>query len=149
MALKDPKAIDNDQEMFQIAKEKGIKATLIEGNSRHGCFFSRDITVHGKKGDPRDRDIYKNHYYEIDVDLPQSEAIPGLHCPDCDAQAYITDHPKVATCGAYPGWFFFYEGIKSEGDNSSKNKIVMKYVNGVLQPVIETEESVNVEERKV
>jgi hypothetical protein len=159
MAFKNPEAITDGEEIVRIAEEKGIDLIPIEddeGDSlaeqieqgRTGCFFSKKVTIGGKKVDG-------SRYWNTDRDTPDQEKwctdgmIPGLFCPDCNAQAYFTDHPKVAVCGAFPGWYFLFEGIKHEGDGSTSNKIIMKYLNGILQPVIVTDTGVEVGEKKV
>jgi hypothetical protein len=55
----------------------------------------------------------------------------------------------VAVCGGCPGWYFFYEGIMDDQDDSGENKIVMEYVNGILQPVMKQTNSKGVGEKKI
>jgi len=71
-----------------------------------------------------------------EIRSPDGE-IKNLYCPDCDSQAYKTDHPGIAVCGACPGWYFKY----SQQVENNKPKFILKIVNGehVKVPVYDTE----------
>lgn len=147
-------AITNRNEaQKKLAEHKIEKFEFISDNTgiaRGSQFFSHDgeVTIKGRSYDFNSKTGKRDWETGDDVDeiLDDSWLIPGLHCPDCGAQAYKTDKPNIATCGAYAGWYFFYSDIKSEDEGGSGNKIVMKYVNGVLTPVLEQSTGVTVGE---
>lgn len=66
-----------------------------------------------------------------------TDRIPHLNCPDCNSEAFGTDQPGIAMCGACPGWYFKYEQKTERGQKRYK----LKMVNGELQevPVYKTE----------
>lgn len=112
-------------------KKDGIKAQPINAsydsrgsyNERSGCFFSEDVTVNGKPGRIGSRisfSSWKN----------KAGAIPNSHCPDCGAQGYYTDHPCIATCGAYPGWFYYYKDEENEQKKAEIPEYIIKILNG-------------------
>lgn len=135
----------------QIGNEKGIFSSFvvtIKGHSSSylssavGAVFRKvGIVQHGGG-------MGQDYINEIGWERLGTEKIPGLRCPYCNAQAYRTDFDHVAVCGASPGWYFFYTDIRAEDDSGVKNKIVMKYVDGVLQPVIVQGNGVEVGEHK-
>lgn len=110
-----------------ISEQKKIAAkNEIEFVSRNAFptdreFHSDQVTIdgvvqpyqRGEVGDGQHRDLGE---------------IPGLYCPDCSSQAFQTDHPKVAVCGNYPGWFFFYRRI----DQDIKPSVKLIIRNGEL-----------------
>lgn len=108
------------------------------GQRSKGCFFSSDITVEGNSSP-----TWSN---EIDMSLEDDgEELPGVKCPDCGAQGYRTDHPQVATCGAYPGWFFYYKDKRKK--RTVKPKKQYKIMNGQLVEVTQLVHTDKVEEK--
>lgn len=115
------KAIDTVDGMLAHAKELGMKAKPISSQSitGNGSFTTEDIFA----------------YYPWTRD--SKDLIPGLRCPDCDAQAFKTDHPEVASCSSTRGWFFFYKKI----GNKKEKKKTIKLINGEYQEVEEEEKT--------
>jgi hypothetical protein len=116
----------SEQQAF--AKKAGVKvdnfATLNE-------FHSEQITINGEVP------LEWGHTAEWGKKtFGKDGEIPSLRCPDCNSQAFKTDHPKVAVCGSYPGWYFFYRRLQDEHEQTGKTKYIIK--NGEMVEVDET-----------
>jgi len=122
-----PKGLSEQRE----AAEKNN--VCIDSFATRNEFHSSQITVAGRSY--QRFETWEEKITGIRTIQRNSEQIPGLRCPDCNAQAYKTDHPKVAVCGNYPGWYFFYRRI--DQDIRPTTKYVLK--NGEL--VEETEQT--------
>ena len=107
-----------------------------KGNLRAGCFFVTGLkNINGNE-------IRNNYVVGVRGEATRDQLggikgkIPGVKCPDCGAQGFRTDHPGIASCGAYPGWFFWYLEEFEESDNDQK--LIIKIVNGQPQLVPST-----------
>jgi hypothetical protein len=110
-----PIKIGNDYELPKgkaeqraVAKKIGVE---IDSFATDNEFHSDKITTNGVVVDD-----YDGTYADARVLGP----IPGLHCPDCQSQAFYTDNPKVAVCGDYPGWYFFFRRLDQDINSSAK-----------------------------
>lgn len=119
-------------EVRSRAKADGIKIKGISGglNNREGCFFSPDVTINGRK--TRGYDDHCSGFADGGPDSwkQKAGAIPNSHCPDCGAQGYYTDNPHIASCGAYPGWFYYFKDNEDEKKTTTEDKYIIKIVNG-------------------
>lgn len=114
------KVTTNETDVVQKLKDENLFKDY--SYYRRGCFNVEGITVNGDT-------IASARWADVDYGVTHGEEIEGLYCPDCGAQAYRTDHPNIATCGAVVGWFFFYQ------EKEQKKKTIMKVINGELQEV--------------
>lgn len=131
---------DADKDMRNLGKENNIDITY---HHSEADWWSKDITINGENPtrggtDSEDHSFhgittvsFRNRNTCLEKWKGVSEEIPGLKCYFCDSQAFKTDAPGVAVCGAAPGWFFFYRRIAKE------TKPTLKIVNGEL---VESEE---------
>lgn len=117
------------KEIKEKAAEAGQHITGYYDGDRE--FYSNTVTIAGKTYGKGSR----GRTGTVKAMQQDTEEIPGLFCPDCNAQAYKTDHPTIAVCGDYPGWYFFFRKIDRAVDN--KPKYVIK--NGELVEVTESE----------
>lgn len=109
------------------------------------CFGTYDITVAGQKSSySEDSGTGKNGYFSslglrvyggakggqnnYLIWEKITSKIPGLHCPYCHAQAFHTDHPNIAVCGACPSWYFYY--LEEYNDNEDGSGIHLELRNG-------------------
>ena len=53
-----------------------------------------------------------------------TDALNGVFCPDCGAQGFRTDHPEIAVCGDYAGWFFYY--IDEVDEDQSDTEVIIE-----------------------
>lgn len=103
--------ITNPNKMENYGKEIGVD---IDEHLWNGGFKNNAITMNGK-------------ILNFDSDenfTGDEEEVKGLYCPDCDSQAFKTDHPSVAVCGDCPGWYFFYR--KREQKKEAKKKLILR-----------------------
>lgn len=130
----DDKLADYAKKEIGITDVRPVWGTPYGGftrNGSRGCFYSRDLTVSRKSGSKYSPGS------SISAHSHKQGAIKGLKCPDCGAQAYYTDHPRVATCGAYAGWFFFFQENREE----ETPKYKLQIINGVVKQVpVETKD---------
>lgn len=123
--------VAKDEEIVEIAKKENITITGDYRNEgRVAEFYSNTVTVNGRvydKDAPEDAEVK----YAMQEETTK---IPGLACPDCGSQAFKTDQTKVAVCGNYPGWYFFYRRL--DQDLNASTKLVIK--NGELVESTET-----------
>lgn len=123
-----------EQEVRSVSEEYHVPVDYMKTSSE---FLSRGLTIGGETVIPRgERGSMTKHEMH-----KKTEKIPGLYCPDCDAQAFKTDHKNVAVCGDYPGWYFFYRKLDNEKENASKKKLVLR--NGQYVEVEADETEVN------
>ena len=114
--------ITGEKEMQSAARTAGVKIEgFWAGNSGTSEFYSDTVTIKGKRYTREDGDEYD----EDDGPFSDKE-IKGLRCPDCSAQAFETDNPKVAVCGSFPGWYFFYQKIQNQKGDAPKRKLVIR-----------------------
>lgn len=89
-----------------------------------GTFFSKDVTINGGVTTEGEFDDGRTYWKK------KAGKIKNSFCPDCGAQGYYTDHPDIATCGAYPGWFYYYKDHEDEHKIEEKPEYIIKIVNG-------------------
>lgn len=118
------------KEQIAVAQKNNVQLDNLATDNE---FNSSQITIEGKRYTRRDGMV--NRYRLDRITFDAGREILGLYCPDCGAQAFKTDHPKVAVCGDYPGWYFFYRRV--DQDIKPSAKLVLR--NGEL--VEETEHS--------
>lgn len=127
------------EENVEFGKKKGIP---ISHHFDETAWWSKNITINGENPEknPRsDKSIKFHGIYPVahmEPNFPElwkkiSTEIPGLKCYCCNSQAYKTDQPGVAVCGAAPSWFFFYRRLAKE------KKGMLKIVNGELKEVVD------------
>lgn len=126
---------NSELEQRTEAEKYGIKIAGFPTGYDDTEFHSYEVTIAGKK--------YSGGYgtesrwAAVGKMRESTEAIKGLHCPDCNAQAFKTDHKNVAVCGDYPGWYFFYRKVAQE----LEPKKTMKLINGEYVIVDEAEKT--------
>jgi hypothetical protein len=116
-------------EQKEIAKKNEIEFVKRNAFPTDHEFYSDQITINGRVQNYQRGNVSMTRFFSREM-MQHEELgeIPGLFCPDCSAQAFRTDHPKVAVCGDYPGWYFFYRRI--DQDIKPSRKLVIK--NGEL-----------------
>lgn len=124
----DYEVADSKKEVKELAQKHGI---AIEKFYETTCdFYSPSITIGGETPPEHSsvRELWKDirvaghkPYEECKRDWAGvSEEIPGLFCPNCQSQAFYTDHKNVAVCGGCPGWYFFYKRLDNQVKPSTK-----------------------------
>lgn len=130
-------------EITEHARSKGIPKIYPHGSS-DADFWFQGASINGEKvGQMGDHDGTGKPFHDISTVMSRnretcrkmwkgvSEEIPGLKCYFCNSQAFKTDMPGLAVCGAAPAWFFFYRRVEKEA------KTRLKVINGELQEVEE------------
>jgi len=128
----DYEVAEGTKEIKPLCKKYGLRFvhTWLDGE-----FYSPDVTINGEHI-PDQVEIWRGIPVTRGIELEEalerwkgiSEEVPGLRCPYCDSQAFKTDHPNIAVCGAAPGWFMFYRRVDFDVD--AKKKLVLR--NGEL-----------------
>lgn len=119
-------------EVRDRAKADGIKIKSIDGglNERAGCFYSPDVTINGRQ--TKGYEYHSSGFMDGEKETwkQKAGAISNSYCPDCGAQGYHTDHPNIASCGAYPGWFYYFKEHEDEQKTTTEDEYIIKIVNG-------------------
>ena len=129
----------NQTEAEKRLKEEGMNTSnmVCKGAYDNGCFYIDGLKTYDGAEIRMNHVVGRSGMSDYDQLGGLKGKIPGVKCPDCGAQGFRTDHPQIASCGAYPGWFFYYLEEKELDDTDSEYTI--KIINGEPQLVAVTD----------